>query len=136
MTSPANALDPAIMLATGVHAQPGVYALLLGSGVSSGAGIPTGWGVVKELIRRAAAAQAPDYPDAAIRAADDPEAWRAAHGDGELLGYSNLWPLSPDAGGQTGTADGLLRAFRRRRAGRAHGAGLDITPSRPSAGVA
>jgi hypothetical protein len=40
---PGNALDPTVMLATSVHAQPGVYALLLGSGVSTGAGILTGW---------------------------------------------------------------------------------------------
>jgi len=82
--------DPAIMLATGVHAQPGVYALLLGSGVSTGAGIPTGWGVVRDLIRRAAAAQDPDDGSASERAAADPEAWWAEHGDGQPLGYSNL----------------------------------------------
>ncbi|MGY1825982.1 SIR2 family protein [Blastococcus sp. SYSU DS0541] len=85
-----NALDPLIMLAAGVHAQPGVYALLLGSGVSTGAGIPTGWGVVTELVRRAAAAAAPDDRQAADRAAADPEAWWAEHGDGQPLGYSNL----------------------------------------------
>lgn len=43
------------MLATSMHAQPGVYALLLGSGVSSGAGIATGWGVVTTLVREVAA---------------------------------------------------------------------------------
>lgn len=41
-SAPRNVLDPLVMLATGMHAQPGVYALLLGSGVSTGAGIPTG----------------------------------------------------------------------------------------------
>ncbi len=45
-----KALDPVVMLATGMHGQPGVYALLIGSGVSTGAGIPTGWGVVTELV--------------------------------------------------------------------------------------
>ncbi|SDY62762.1 SIR2-like domain-containing protein [Geodermatophilus africanus] len=85
-----NALDPLVMLAAGMHAQPGVYALLLGSGVSTGAGMPTGWGVVSDLVRRAAAAAAPDDPDAAARAAADPEAWWAEHGDGQPLGYSNL----------------------------------------------
>lgn len=63
------------MLATSVHAQPGVYALLLGSGVSTGAGVPTGWGVVKELIRRAATASTPDDEDALRLAEQDPVAW-------------------------------------------------------------
>lgn len=85
-----NALDPLVMLAAGMHSQPGVYALLLGSGVSTGAGIPTGWGVVTELVRRAAAAGARGDPAAADRAAEKPEAWWAEHGDGQPLGYSNL----------------------------------------------
>src|SRR5689334_14234273 len=88
--TPMKSLDPLVMLATGMHGQPGVYALLLGSGVSTGAGIPTGWGVVTELVRRAAAAAAPDDPEAADRAAADPEAWWTEHGDGAELGYSNL----------------------------------------------
>lgn len=48
-------LSPSAMLATSMHAQPGVYALLLGSGVSTGAGMPTGWGVVTDLVRKVAA---------------------------------------------------------------------------------
>jgi hypothetical protein len=98
MTSPKRALDPAVMLATSLHAAPGVYALLLGSGVSTGAGIPTGWGVVRELVRRAAAATDPNDATAANRAANDPAAWWAIHGDGERLGYSNLLAsLAPSA---------------------------------------
>lgn len=50
--SPRNALSPRVMLATAMHSQPGVYALLLGSDVSTGAGIPTGWGVVSNLIEK------------------------------------------------------------------------------------
>ncbi len=78
------------MLATSVHSQPGVYALLLGSGVSTGAGIPTGWGVIQALVRRLAAATEPHDPDAADRAAQDPDGWWSDHGDGNPLGYSNL----------------------------------------------
>lgn len=78
------------MLAAGLHAQPGVYALLLGSGVSTGAGIPIGCGVVQELIRRLATATEPDDQDASNRATEDPEAWWNEHGDGNELGYSNL----------------------------------------------
>ncbi|VBA43453.1 hypothetical protein LAUMK136_05093 [Mycobacterium attenuatum] len=55
-----NALSPAVMLATSMHAMPGVYAVLLGSGVSTGAGIPTGWGVITELVRAVAAANGED----------------------------------------------------------------------------
>jgi hypothetical protein len=39
-------------LSFSVEANKGVYALLLGSGISYSAGIPTGWGVLKELCRR------------------------------------------------------------------------------------
>jgi len=67
-----------------------VYALLLGSGVSTAASVPTGWQVVVDLVRRAAAANQPD-DDAAVEAATaDPEGWWARHGDGQSLGYSNL----------------------------------------------
>ena len=98
MTSTVNAFDPLVMLATGVHAKPEVYALLLGSGVSTGAGIPTGWGVVQELVRRAAAAHDPEDPGSADAAAADPEAWWSAHGDGQPLGYSSLLAtLAPTA---------------------------------------
>jgi len=47
-------LKPEERLALSVHMNPGDYALLLGSGVSFGAGIPTGWNVVLDLIRRIA----------------------------------------------------------------------------------
>lgn len=39
-------------LSFSVEANQGVYALLLGSGISYSSGIPTGWGVLKELCRR------------------------------------------------------------------------------------
>lgn len=106
--SPNNALTPQIMLAAAMHAQPGVYAVLLGSGVSTGAGIPTAWGVVQELLRRVAAASNPGDADAAERAAADPEEWWQAHGDGRALGYSSLLAaLAPTPA----TRQGLLAAF-------------------------
>ena len=78
-------LDPRISLATAMHAQPGAYALLLGSGASTGAGMPTGWGVVQTLVAQAIAASGERVtPDL------DPEAWWLNHGDGEPLGYSSL----------------------------------------------
>jgi len=106
--SPNNALTPQVMLAAAMHAQPGVYAVLLGSGVSTGAGIPTAWGVVQELLRRVAAASNPGDADAAERAAADPEEWWQAHGDGQALGYSSLLAaLAPTPA----TRQGLLAAF-------------------------
>jgi len=79
-----------VALAASIHASPGVYALLLGSRVSSAAGISTGWQVVTDLVRKAAAASAPDDTHAADIASQDPTAWWASHGDGQQLGYSSL----------------------------------------------
>lgn len=81
-----NPLSPAAMLATSMHAQPGVYAILLGSGVSTGAGVPTGWGVVKELVRRVAAIE--DLDTLSV-AESDPEQWWRDHHDDDL-GYAAL----------------------------------------------
>ena len=47
-------IDPVISLAFSIHDGKGIYALLLGSGVSRAAGIPTGWEVVLDLIRKVA----------------------------------------------------------------------------------
>ena len=46
--------EPALKLAMSMHANPGAYALLVGSGVSKSAGIPTGWEIVLDLIRKVA----------------------------------------------------------------------------------
>ena len=45
-----KSISTAAHLAMGMHAQPRVYAVLLGSGVSTGAGLPTGWGVEDSLF--------------------------------------------------------------------------------------
>lgn len=60
--------DRLLALSFALHSNPGVYALLLGSGVSKGAGIPTGWEIVVDLIRQVAAAAGEDPPN-------DPEGW-------------------------------------------------------------
>lgn len=39
-------------LAINMHAKPGAFALLLGSGISQEAGIPTGWGVTLKLVEQ------------------------------------------------------------------------------------
>jgi hypothetical protein len=50
-------IDPLISLAHAIYSNKGVYAFLLGSGLSTSAGIPTGWQITLELIRRVAAAE-------------------------------------------------------------------------------
>lgn len=61
-------IDPILSLSFSIHYNPGVYALLLGSGVSHSAGIPTGWEVVLDLIRKLAHLQDEDCEP-------DPAAW-------------------------------------------------------------
>lgn len=50
-------IDPLNSLAFSMQANPGVYALLLGSGVSRSAQIPTGWEITLDLVLKLAAAQ-------------------------------------------------------------------------------
>jgi SIR2-like domain len=68
-------IDPMLSLAFSVHANKGVFALLLGSGVSRAAAIPTGWEIVLDLIRKLAHLRAEDCDP-------DPAAWyRATFGE-------------------------------------------------------
>lgn len=48
-------IEPTQSLAFSIQSSPGVYALLLGSGVSRAANIPTGWEVTLDLTRQLAA---------------------------------------------------------------------------------
>jgi len=82
-------IEPAMAMALNVHAGPGVYALLLGSGVSLASGVKTGWGVAEDLVRKVAAVREPDNPTASQEAMADPEKWWETH-DGSPLGYSAL----------------------------------------------
>jgi NAD-dependent SIR2 family protein deacetylase len=61
-------IDPIVSLAFAVHSNKGVYTVLLGSGVSRSAGIPTGWEVVLDLIRKLAHIQSEQCEP-------DPVAW-------------------------------------------------------------
>lgn len=61
-------IDPILSLSFAIHSNKGVYALLLGSGASRSAGIPTGWEVVLDLVRKLAAMQGKDCEP-------DPPAW-------------------------------------------------------------
>lgn len=53
-------IDPLVRLSFAIQGNKGVYAMLLGSGVSRSAGIPTGWEVVLDLSRKLAAAHGED----------------------------------------------------------------------------
>ncbi len=44
--------DRALNLALSIYSNPGVYAILLGSGISRSAAIPTGWEIVTDLISK------------------------------------------------------------------------------------
>ena len=61
-------LDPMITLPFSVYSGKGMHALLLGSGVSHSSGIPTGWDIVLDLIRKVAAIKGMDCGEA-------PDAW-------------------------------------------------------------
>ena len=47
-------IDPMVSLAFATYSNKGVYAVLLGSGISRASGIPTGWEVLLDLIRKVA----------------------------------------------------------------------------------
>lgn len=79
---PGPAIDPIVSLAFSIHAAPKRYALLLGSGLSTGAGIPTGWQITLDLVNRLAAVSG-ETPG------DDPEAWYRDR-YGESPSYSRL----------------------------------------------
>lgn len=67
-------MDPFVTLAFSVYSSRGVYALLLGSGISRAAQIPTGWEIVEDLIGKVARLSGQD--DSA-----DPIGWyRATYG--------------------------------------------------------
>lgn len=75
-------IDPTDSLAFSIQANRGVYALLIGSGVSRAAQIPTGWDITLDLIRKLAAASGES-------AEPDPEKWYRAKYD-EVPDYSKL----------------------------------------------
>ena len=92
--------DPSVNLAIAMAAGPGQYALLLGSGVSRSAGIPTGWDVTLDLISRIARVQDDEAPD-------DPETWWAKHRPGAPEYSKLLEELAP----QSAERSQLLRSY-------------------------
>lgn len=64
--------DPFLPLAFSLYSNPGAYAVLAGAGVSSGAGLPTAWAIMTNLINRIAHQQ---DPEAAPLDADTVSPW-------------------------------------------------------------
>jgi NAD-dependent SIR2 family protein deacetylase len=56
-------IAPLTSLAFSIFSNKGVYALLLGSGISSASGIPTGWGIIKDLVLRIAKVEGQNFED-------------------------------------------------------------------------
>lgn len=101
--SPTSGVDPRVALATALQSAPGVYAVLAGSGMSSAAGIPTGWQVIQDLIRKVALAEGVDPNDVA----NAPEAWWTSQGRPEPRYDTLVSALAPtDAARQS-----LLRTY-------------------------
>ena len=82
---PASAM---VSLASSVHAGPGTFALLVGSGISTSAGVPSGWDMTVELIGRLATLRGED-------AGDDPVAWYVEHAGGDPDYSDVLSELAP-----------------------------------------
>lgn len=96
--SPGPGLDVKSALALSVHSAPGVYAVLLGAGVSAPSGVMTGWEITKDLVARITTARMADGVDERAEAAADPEAWWLKAFN-EPLGYSALLArVAPTAG--------------------------------------
>ena len=75
-------INPIETLAFSMHAKPGVYAVLAGSGVSRAAKIPTGWEITLDLVRKLAAVRKETCEP-------DPERWYR-NAFSEDADYSNL----------------------------------------------
>lgn len=82
------ASDPLNSLASSIHAGPGTFALLLGSGISASSGVPTGWDVALDLIKRLAVLRGEAV-------GDDPISWYRGHAGGDPDYSALLTELAP-----------------------------------------
>ena len=80
-----------VSLASSVHAGPQTFALLVGSGISVDAGVPSGWNLMIDLVRRLAAAHGED-PE------PDPISWYRQRFDSEPDYSGVLAELAPSPG--------------------------------------
>lgn len=82
---------PMVSLASSVHAGPLTFALLVGSGISVDAGVPSGWNLMVDLVRRLAAAHG-ENPE------PDPISWYRQRFDNEPDYSGVLVELAPSPG--------------------------------------
>jgi len=101
--TPAGGISPRTALATSLQASPGVYAVLLGSGISSAAGIPTGWQIVEDLIQRIARVRDVDFDQLQT----SPQSWWAKVSGSPPRYSSLLEELAPSPAAR----QALLRSF-------------------------
>ena len=80
-----------VSLASSVHAGPSTFALMLGSGISAGSGVFSGWEMTVDLIRRLAVLQGQDP-------GDDPVSWYRERSGGEPDYSDVLAELAPSQG--------------------------------------
>ena len=105
-------VDPLVSLASSIQSRPGMYAFLLGSGVSKSAGVPTGWDVTEILAQRIADAEGADTGGDSVgwyreRFGDDPAysdlvAQLALSGGDRVTLLEGLFE-QPDEGGEAVT---------------------------------
>ncbi|MCH7737440.1 MAG: zinc ribbon domain-containing protein [Chloroflexi bacterium] len=74
-------IDAIVRISLALDANKGAYAVLLGSGVSAAAGVPTGWQIVSDLVTKVAKLEGAD-------AGDDPIEW-----------YEQRYGVAPDYSG-------------------------------------
>src|SRR6478609_9119908 len=67
--------DPFLPLAFSLYSNPGAYAVLAGAGVSRGAGLPTAWDIVVDLVDQMAG---PDADGSGTIDADSAAPWYEA----------------------------------------------------------
>lgn len=93
-------IDPILSLSMSIYSNKGVYALLLGSGISRSSGIPTGWEIVLDLISKLSYLKNKDY-------CTDPLEWYKNE-FGEDADYSKLLK---ELGKSPSERQQLLRAY-------------------------
>ncbi len=97
--------SPINQLAFSMHENPGVYALLVGSGLSSAAGIPTGWDITCDLIRRVLELDGHDIP------ADSGNEWLATKYRNETGGEASYSELLEKLGQTNSTRRSILESY-------------------------
>lgn len=101
--TPTAGVDPRVALAASLHASPGVYAVLVGSGLSSAAGIRTGWQVTQDLVRKVALAEGVSEDELG----DAPERWWVNQGRSDPRYDALLEAVAPS----TAARQALLRHY-------------------------